>query len=69
MRCCGGRACAFYALENPNCAETAMRITETAAQLRAAHGWNDRVVIVHFDSPTGTISTVVWRKAVSRRSP
>ena len=32
-----------------------------------AQGWNDRVVVVHFDGPTGTVSTVVWRNAVSRR--
>lgn len=32
-----------------------------------AHGWNDRVVVVHFDGPTGTLNTVVWRSAVRRR--
>ena len=32
-----------------------------------ATGWNDRVVIVEWNSPTGTRDTVVWRNAVTRR--
>jgi len=30
-------------------------------------GWNDRVEIVEWNRPTGTVNTVVWRNAVSRR--
>ena len=32
-----------------------------------ATGWNDRVVIVEWETDTGTRSTVVWRNAVTRR--
>jgi|GEM_PF-1136022 len=32
-----------------------------------ATGWNDRVVVVEWNSPTGTRDTVVWRNAVTRR--
>lgn len=32
-----------------------------------ALGWNDRVVIVQWDTPTGSVNTVVWRNAVTRR--
>lgn len=33
-----------------------------------AHGWNDRVVVVHWMSPAGELNTVVWRNAVTRRT-
>ncbi|WP_424447537.1 hypothetical protein [Microbacterium arborescens] len=33
-----------------------------------AHGWNDRVVVVHWMSPAGELNTVVWRYAVTRRT-
>lgn len=33
-----------------------------------AKGWNDRVVVVQWSGPTGTLDTVVWRNAVTRRS-
>ncbi len=32
-----------------------------------ARGWNDRVVIVEWTADRGTLSTVVWRNAVTRR--
>lgn len=32
-----------------------------------ARGWNDRVVVVEWYSDRGTLSTVVWRNAVTRR--
>lgn len=32
-----------------------------------ARGWNDRVVIVEWTAERGTVSTVVWRNAVTRR--
>lgn len=34
-----------------------------------AAGWNDRVVIVEWEAPGGRRSVVVWRNAVTRRSP
>lgn len=34
-----------------------------------AKGWNDRVVIVEWDAEGGSRDTVVWRNAVTRRSP
>lgn len=34
-----------------------------------AIGWNDRVVIVEWDDRTGTRNTVVWRNAVTLRTP
>ena len=33
-----------------------------------ARGWNDRVVVVEWYAERGTLSTVVWRNAVTRRS-
>lgn len=33
-----------------------------------AKGWNDRVVVVEWSGPTGTLDTVVWRNAVTRRN-
>ncbi|GAA5198466.1 hypothetical protein [Microbacterium jejuense] len=33
-----------------------------------ARGWNDRVVNVEWETPRGTIETMVWRNAVTRRS-
>jgi len=33
-----------------------------------ATGWNDRVVVVEWDSERGTINTVVWRGAVRHRA-
>lgn len=32
-----------------------------------ATGWNDRVVVVEWEAPTGTRNTVVWRNAATRR--
>lgn len=32
-----------------------------------ARGWNDRVVVVEWYAERGTLSTVVWRNAVTRR--
>lgn len=32
-----------------------------------ARGWNSRVVVVEWSSERGTVSTVVWRSAVTRR--
>lgn len=34
-----------------------------------ATGWNDRVVIVEWDGAHGTCNTVVWRNAVTHRTP
>lgn len=34
-----------------------------------AIGWNDRVVAVRWDADRGEVQTVVWRNAVTRRSP
>jgi hypothetical protein len=34
-----------------------------------AAGWNDRVVIVEWEATGGRRSVVVWRNAVTRRSP
>jgi len=34
-----------------------------------AAGWNDRVVVVEWEAPGGRRSVVVWRNAVTRRSP
>jgi hypothetical protein len=34
-----------------------------------ARGWNDRVVVIEWDGERGTVSTVVWRNAVTRRAP
>jgi len=31
--------------------------------------WNDRVVVVEWEAPGGRRSVVVWRNAVTRRSP
>lgn len=33
-----------------------------------AWGWNDRVVMVEWFGPQGSVTTVVWRNAVTRRS-
>lgn len=33
-----------------------------------ATGWNDRVVIVEWDTARGTRNVVVWRNAVTRRT-
>lgn len=33
-----------------------------------ATGWNDRVVVVEWETPTGTRNTIVWRNAVTRRA-
>lgn len=33
-----------------------------------AHGWNDRVVVVRWDTDFGPLQTTVWRQAVARRS-
>lgn len=32
-----------------------------------AHGWNDRVVVVRWDTDFGPLQTTVWRGAVTRR--
>lgn len=32
-----------------------------------ARGWNSRVVVVEWTAERGSLSTVVWRSAVSRR--
>jgi len=34
-----------------------------------AVGWNDRVVVVEWETSAGTRNTVVWRNAVARRRP
>lgn len=34
-----------------------------------ATGWNDRVVVVEFQTHVGVRSTIVWRNAVTRRRP
>lgn len=33
-----------------------------------AVGWNDRVVVVRWDTDRGDVQTVVWRTAVTRRT-
>ena len=40
------------------------------AERIAAHatGWNDRVVCVEWIGDRGTVNTMVWRSAVTRRS-
>lgn len=34
-----------------------------------AIGWNDRVVMVRWDTARGEVQTVVWRNAVTSRKP
>lgn len=34
-----------------------------------ATGWNDRVVIIEWNTTRGTRNTVVWRNAVTHRQP
>lgn len=33
----------------------------------AAHGWNDRVVVVQWNTTVGDVQCVVWRNAVTLR--
>lgn len=43
---------------------------EPASRIPAeAAGWNDRIVIVEWEDAGGRRSVVVWRNAVTRRSP